>query len=152
MVTLEHSIFIAASPPTVHAYATNASRWHEWHPATRATEPLPDRPLQVGETIVEHIAAGGRRFSATWTVLEAQPPARWRIETDTTQGRARITYTLRSEAGGTRFCRRLECQSRATLLRWLDPLLVPLMLGPQSRRALARLRQRIEAGPAPPSA
>lgn len=144
MVTLEHSIHIAAAPAVVHAYATNASRWAEWHPATRGTGPLPDRPLAAGETIVEHIAAGGRRFSACWVVREAQAPRRWVIDTATAQGRARITYALDAEGTGTRFRRTLQCESAAAWLRWLDPLLVPLMLGPQSRRALARLKQRVE--------
>lgn len=144
MVTLEHSIHIAAAPSAVHAYATNASRWAEWHPATRGTDALPDRPLRAGETIVEHIAAGGRRFSACWTVREAEAPRRWVIETTTAQGRARITYTLDAEGAGTRFRRTLQCESAAAWLRWLDPVLLPLMLGRQSRRALARLKRQLE--------
>lgn len=64
-VKIETEVLIAADSAAVHAYATNAARWHEWHPATRSVEGVPDRPLAQGESIIEHISAAGRRFSAT---------------------------------------------------------------------------------------
>lgn len=147
LIRIDTEVLIEEQPARVHAYASNASRWHEWHPATRSVEALPDRPLSMGESIVEHIRAGGRRFTATWTVIACEPPLVWMIATDTAQGLARITYTLApvdtGTAAVTRFHRRLECRSKGWL-RWLDPLLMPVTLVPQSRRALANLKARIE--------
>lgn len=142
-------VVIDAACAAVHAYATNASRWHEWHPATRSVEPLPDRPLQLGDTVVEHIAAAGRRFTATWTVLGVQAPHLWVIATDSPQGFARITYRLTEEASidgrpRTRFHRRLECRSAAAPWRWLDRWAMRWVLGPQSRAALRGLREVVE--------
>lgn len=150
LLSIDTEVLIEAEPAAVHAYATNAFRWHEWHPATRSVEGVPDRPLVRGETIVEQIAVAGWRFAATWTVVAADAPRLWVIVTDAPRGQARIAYRLSSArtaqgAAATRFQRRLECRSRGRLLRWLDPLVVRWVLGPQSRRALDNLRDAVTA-------
>jgi uncharacterized protein YndB with AHSA1/START domain len=150
LLTIETEVHIGAPCATVHAYATNAARWHEWHPATRAAEAVPDRPLGLGETVLEHIRAGARCFSATWTVIAIDAPHLWVIATDTPLGRARICYRLIGEAGPggaltTRFQRTLEFRSKPGLLRLLDPLVRRWVLVPQSRRALDNLKRVIEA-------
>jgi hypothetical protein len=150
LLRIETEVLIAAECAAVHAYATNAARWREWHPATRSVEGVPDRPLIEGETIIEHISAAGRRFSATWTVIAVAAPHLWVIATDTPQGVARLSYRLapvsgRGGAMATRFHRTLECRSKGWLLRLLDPLMLRLALVPQSRRALDNLKRVIEA-------
>jgi hypothetical protein len=151
LLTIETEVRINAPCTVVHSVATNAARWHEWHPATRSVESVPDRPLGLGETVCEHIRAGGRRFSATWTVIGIDAPQLWVIATDTPQGLARIRYRLVSETGPggaavTRFHRTLEFRSRPRLLRALDPWVRRWVLAPQSRRALDNLKRVIEAG------
>jgi uncharacterized protein YndB with AHSA1/START domain len=148
--TIETEVRVNAPCAAVHAFATNAARWCRWHPATRAVEALPDRPLGLGETVVEHIATAGRRFSATWTVVAVDAPRLWVITTDTPQGLARITYRLASEPGPggisvTRFQRRLEFCSRSWLQGRLDPMMARWVLVPQSRLALDRLKHVVEA-------
>jgi hypothetical protein len=150
LVKIETDALIAADCVTVYACATNAARWHEWHPATRSVEGVPNRPLLEGEDIVEHIRAGGRHFSARWTVVEAESPCLWIVVTDTPLGWARLTYRLTPTwagqgAAATRFHRILECRSKGWLLRLLDPLLLRLTLVPQSRRALNNLKRLIES-------
>ena len=152
LLKIETEVVIAADCATVHAMASNAARWHEWHPATRSVDALPDRPLRGGESIVEHISAAGRRFTATWTVIAVEAPHLWVIVADTPQGLARLAYrlaptTLPDGRPATRFHRTLECRSKGWLLRLLDPLLLPLTLVPQSRRALDNLKRVIEARP-----
>lgn len=154
LVRTDNETLLPADRATVHAYVTNASRWHEWHPATRSVEPLPDRPLGLGETVVEHIAAAGRRFTATWTVLAVDAPHLWVIATDSPQGLARITYRLAELAAvdgqpRTRFHRRLECRSAAAPWRWLDPWVMLWVLAPQSRLALRGLQEVLEQGATP---
>ncbi len=150
LLTIETEVVVHAPCAAVHAFATNAARWCQWHPATRAVEFVPDRPLGLGETIVEHIATAGRRFSATWTVVAVAAPQLWVIATETPQGLARITYRLSEEAapGGTtvtRFRRTLEFRSKPALLRRLDPLVRRWVLVPQSRRALDNLKAVVES-------
>jgi hypothetical protein len=146
---IDTSVSIGADCASVHAYATNASLWHEWHPATRAVQDVPGRPLVLGESIVEHIAAGGRRFTTEWKVIAVEAPHLWVIATDAREGSARIVYTVTDDpvAPGrarTLFRRRLAFRSNWPLRRWLDPLIARWVLGPQSSRALERLKQAIE--------
>lgn len=139
---------IARPVATVFDFATNAFRWPRWHPATRAVRDVPDRPLRVGETVVESIRAGGRSFDAIWTVLACEPPRRWVIATHSAQGAAWIEYTLQPRAGGTRFRRELRYRSHRWPWRLLDRTLMRWILTRQSARALRRLRSVLE-GEAP---
>jgi uncharacterized protein YndB with AHSA1/START domain len=148
--TLVTEVRVNAPCAAVHAFATNAARWCRWHPATRSVEALPDRPLGLGETVVERITTAGRRFSATWTVVAVDAPHLWVITTDTPQGLARISYRLASEPGPggifvTRFQRTLEFCSRPAWQRRLDPMIARWVLVPQSRRALDQLKHVVEA-------
>ena len=74
MVHFTQSVHLHASPQAVYDFVTNAAQWHSWHPATHAVRDVPDRPLALGETVVEEIRAGFRRFDATWQVIEQVPP------------------------------------------------------------------------------
>jgi hypothetical protein len=146
---IETAVLIGADCATVHAYATNAALWHEWHPATRAVQGVPNRPLVLGESIVEHIAAGGRHFTAAWKVIAVEAPHLWVIATDAREGSARIVYTVAADAAApgqprALFRRTLEFRSNWSWLRWVDPLIARWVLGPQSRRALDRLKRAIE--------
>jgi hypothetical protein len=151
LVTLVHRVQIDVDPLDVWRYACNASRWAEWHPATRSVEPLPDRALLSGETIVEHISSGGRELKACWQVQAAEPGRLWVISCDTPDGLARIVYTLAPlGTAATRLERHLSCRTRSPLTHWLDRWTLPRTLGPQSRDALAALKLRLETAHTPP--
>jgi uncharacterized protein YndB with AHSA1/START domain len=147
LVRIETGIVIARPAEVVFAFATNASLWHYWHPATEAVSGVENRPLVVGDKVTESICAGGRRFSATWTVLACDAPALWVIATDTGEGDARIVYDLRSEGALSRFIRTLQCRSRRWPWSALDRNLTRWVLARQSQRALANLKQVLEGGP-----
>ena len=93
---------------------------------------VPDRPLGLGE----HIAAGRRRFTATWTVIAVDVPCPWVIATEAREGSARIAYRLEPDGAATRFARTLEFRSGWRWMRWLDPFIAGWILAPQSRIAL----------------
>jgi uncharacterized protein YndB with AHSA1/START domain len=97
LATIESFVLIGRPAQAVFEFATNASLWRYWHPATASVTATPPRPLAVGERVTESIRAGGRRFDATWTVLACEPPSLWVIATDTPQGDSRIVYELRSD-------------------------------------------------------
>lgn len=130
---------------TAFDLVTNPMQWARWHPATAAVRGVENRPLRLGESVIETIAAGGRRFDATWTVLACEPPRRWVIATASAPGDARIAYELQPEAGGCRFVRTLRFRSHAAPWRWLDRNLTRWLLARQSRRALANLRRLLAA-------
>jgi len=142
---IETAIVIARAPARVFEFVTTAARWHEWHPATVAVREAPDRPLTTGETMVETIAALGRRFYARWTVRACEPPRLWVIATTSADGDARVVYRLSPHEDGTRFERRLEYRSHRWPWCLLDGNLTRWALGRQSARALSNLKRVLEA-------
>jgi hypothetical protein len=123
------------------AFVTTPSRWSRWHPATVAVRGVEDRPLALGESVVETIGAAGRRFEAAWVVRACEPPRRWVIETTGDEGDARIEYQLEPSAAGCRFTRLLWFRSHRAPWRWFDRNLTRWLLARQSRRALDNLRR-----------
>ena len=139
LVTVETQVRIERPVDAVFDFATDASLWYRWHPATRAVSNTVPRPLRVGEQVTESIRAGGRSFDATWTVLACKPPRLWVIATATGQGDSRIIYELAPEGGGTRFKRRLAYRSRGWPWSAFDRNLTRWVLTRQSARVPTRL-------------
>lgn len=138
------TVEIRRTPEQVFDLVSNPSLWHTWHPATRSVRDAPPRPLQVGESVLEEITAGGRRFEARWTVLRCERPTRWEISTDTGRGAAHIVYRLQATPAGCSFERCLRFRSHHWPWRWLDHSLMQWILRRQSLRALANLRRVAE--------
>jgi hypothetical protein len=134
-----HTAVIPCAPQRLYDFVTNASQWQRWHPATHAVRGVPDRPLALGETMVEHIKAAHRSFEATWTVTACEPGALWRIETGTPYGASILTYRMKPVPGGTLFERTCDFRSEGVWRR-LDGNLTRWMLARQAARALANLR------------
>lgn len=141
---IDSEIDIAASPVDVFDFATTPMLWSMWHPATEEVFDTPERPLLYGESIFENFRAGGRRFSAEWTVIAREAPRLWAIATDMDEGEARITYRLARSERGTRFVRTLAYRSRYAPWRWLDSSLARWVLTRQSSKALANLKHVLE--------
>jgi len=99
------------------------------------------------EQVTEAIRVGGRRFSATWTVLACDAPTLWVIATTTPVGDARIVYGLRVDSDAlTRFFRTLTYCSRRWPWTMLDANLTRAALTKQSDHALANLKRVLEGG------
>ena len=146
LVTIESFVLIGRPADKVFEFATNASLWTHWHPATESVV-APPRPLQPGDRVMESIRAGRRRFSATWTVLASEPPALWVIAASPPEGDARIVYELRADGGTlTRFFRTLSYRSSRWPWTMFDANLTRAMLLRQSERALANLKRVLEGG------
>lgn len=141
---IETEVAIAAPRERVFDFVTTPALWHRWHPATLGVSGAPPRPLLAGESVVEHIRAGGRRFDATWMVLACERPALWVIATQAEPGAARIAYTLADASLGCRFRRVLEFRSHRLPWRALDGSLARWVLARQSARALANLKTAVE--------
>ncbi len=144
MESIVGMIDIERSMAQVFEFVTNAAQWKRWHPATIAVSGVPNRALGLGETVVEEIQAGPRRFSARWTVTECKPPRRWVIVADSPEGEARITYKLSEQEGVCYFERTLEYSSKRLPWKWLDGSLTRRLLMRQSEQALSNLKRVIE--------
>jgi uncharacterized protein YndB with AHSA1/START domain len=143
-VRVESEIMISRPPQRVFEYVTTPALWHTWHPATVQVRGVPNRPLTVGETMIETIAVAGRRGEAQWTVQACSPPQSWEIATDTDNGTAHIAYRITATDTGCRFHRTLEFRSKRWPWRALDSTLTRWILERQSLRALGNLKQVIE--------
>jgi len=145
--TIESFVLLGRPAKVVFEFVTNASLWHSWHPATVSVSDAPPRPLKAGDRIIESIRAGGRQFSATWTVLACEPPALWAIAASPPQGDARIVYELRSDGTElTRFFRTLAYRSRRWPWTMLDGNMTRSALTKQSEHALTNLKKVLEGG------
>lgn len=123
----------------VFDYVTTPALWHTWHPATAEVREVPQRPLTLGETMLEVIRVAGRSDQALWTVTHCMPGQRWDIVTETGKGYAHIIYRFESLPGGCRFHRQLRFRSKGIPWRWLDHTLMRAVLIRQSRHALHNL-------------
>jgi len=139
--------FIAIARPAseVFEFVSTPAHWSRWHPTTRMVREALERPLELGETVLEPIGVAGRRFQGRWTVCVCEPHKRWAIATDTPHGVARITYQISAEGTGCRFERRLQFRSKFWLWRLFDANLTRWVLEHQSSRALRRLKALLEA-------
>jgi len=146
MHRIVHTIVLPAPPERVFDFVTNTVQWRRWHPATHAVRGAPDRPLQLGETVIEHIRAAHREFDAQWKVVECDRPRMWRIETKTPLGSSVLTYRLKPAGeDGTRFERTCDFESQGAW-KLLDGNLTKWMLARQAKQALSNLRAAIEGG------
>jgi len=143
--TILTTVQIRRTPEQVFDLVSNPSLWHTWHPATRSVRDAPTRPLGTGESVLELITAGGRRFEARWTVQRCERPTLWEIRTDTGRGSAHIVYRLQATSAGCSFERCLRFRSHHGPWRWLDHSLMRWILRRQSLRALANLQRVAEA-------
>jgi len=143
-IKIDTEIHIDRSPQDVFDYVTTPALWHQWHPATVEVRNVPDRPLRLGETMLELIAVAGRHDRALWTVVSCLPPQSWEIATEAQNGAAHITYTLTEMHGGCRFHRRLTYRSKRWLWRLFDSTLIRWVLVRQSRDALQNLKRILE--------
>lgn len=139
------AITIARPAAEVFEFVSTPAYWSRWHPATRLVRDAPERPMVLGETLLEHFSVAGRRLKARWTVCVCEPHKRWAIATDTPHGVARITYQISAEGTGCRFERKLQFRSKFWLWRLLDSNLTRWVLEHQSDRALRRLKALLEA-------
>lgn len=148
LVAIDSAVLIMRPVAAVFDFATNASFWTAWHPATAAVSATPRRPLVTGDTVTEAIRIGVVRFDATWTVLACERPTLWVIATRARAGDARIAYALRadSDAGPTRLIRTLEYRSGRWPLTLFDHNMARWTLERQSHQALENLKRVLERG------
>lgn len=72
------------SPETVLNYITTTEYWPEWHIQSRCVEGITDRPMQVGDKVVEYVSLNPndkeKMVSVEWTTVDRWQSRMYRIE------------------------------------------------------------------------
>ncbi len=138
----------------VFDYVTTPGNWPRWHPSSLGVSGATDHPLRVGEQVTEEFQVAGRRGTVVWTVREALPPLRWRIEGEIVgagSGGA-VTYALAPMPSGTRFWREFAYDLPGTVARALDWLAIRRRVDAESAEAVRRLKAVLEGREVEPAA
>lgn len=146
-VMLAHTRLLPGDPETVLDLARDASRWPQWHPASKIIDG-PRGPLQAEQVFEEEICPGGRSYRLRWRVTACQPGRHWSAEAEDVTGRFRLqlSYDCQPrEDGRTCFERRLVYRIDAPWLRLLDALWLSRRIERESRQSLVALEQLLVA-------
>lgn len=143
---MRHEIDIARDRADVLAYASDASRWPQWHPSSLHVDG-PAGPLAAGSRFDEDVRAAGRVDHLHWDVVRTEPGALWQARASNEAGSLRIllTYECRRSAHGTRFARTLHYHSPNPLLRLANALVMRRRVERESAHSLTLLKRRLEA-------
>ena len=139
------TIETARPPEAVFAYVTDPSRFPEWQQGVVSghIEPV---PVRVGSrcTTVRRIGGGERKV--TTEITECDPPHRWADRGIDGPIRAIVTVAVDPIADGSRLTIEVDFTGHG-----IGKLLVPLVVRRQAAREMpgnmARLKERLEAGP-----
>lgn len=106
MTRLEREIDIAAPRERVYEVLLDPDCLGEWVTIQEELEEAPEgRDLETGDRLRQRMKVAGQRFKLSWTVVEADPPARvvWEGE-GPMRSKAKAVYELSENGdGGTRF-------------------------------------------------
>lgn len=149
MAEIVASALIRRPIAIIYDYATTPANWPNWHPASFAVTGNAGRSLGLGEEVVEEFKAAGYRGRARWRVTRRKAPYLWTIEASPPEGGwARIEYALSAENGAVLFERELTYKMPNRWLALLDVCAIRRRMARESRLALQRLKDILEAAPA----
>ncbi|WP_212624723.1 SRPBCC family protein [Pseudomonas sp. PP3] len=141
MTRMQHQIEIAGNPIDVLAYASNVSRWPEWHPSSLKINGQKGA-LHAGARFEEDIRAGGRDGHLSWRVDEYLPGRRWSARAEGDNGLSLVvTYECEAEGDSTRFVRTLEYQFSGLAMRIANRLLLRRRIDRESAASMLALRE-----------
>lgn len=152
-----HEIDVARPPTWVFACVSDAHTWPAWHPTTVSVVVPDDGPARAGHVIRETVRVGPVRGLIVWTVLEADPGRRYRIQGEVDfplmrRTRADIVYDLAPTVmGHTHLRRDLRYASPLRTSQLADRLYLRGHNDRQSRVALHRLKLLAERQERPPA-
>jgi carbon monoxide dehydrogenase subunit G len=142
---LEREIHIDAAPEDVYAKLMDPDCLGEWVTIQDELLEAPDGDLKQGDELVQRCKIAGRRFKLRWTVEQAKPPHKtvWRGK-GPLGSKARVTYDLAENDGGTRFTYTNEYDLPGGPAGRLAGRAIVGASGAEADRTLKRLKTLIE--------
>lgn len=141
---VENEIEIVGQPDRVFDTVTTAKYWTIWHPATLGVSGAIDRPMQLGDTIVERANIFGIPGTAEWRVTELTRTRSVKLETQgSIFAHATIRYEFEPNGDSVKFTRTLDYAflgfGGPLDLFWIKPIMEN-----QSARAVENLKAFVE--------
>ena len=147
MTKLEREIDIAAPRERVYDVLLDPACLGEWVTIQEELEEAPEgRDIKAGDTLRQRMKVAGRRFRLSWTVVEADRPARVVWEGKGPMGsKAKAVYELSENGdGGTRFSYMNEYALPGGPAGKLAGRAVVKASGREADRTLERLKALVE--------
>jgi uncharacterized protein YndB with AHSA1/START domain len=145
---LEREIHIDAEPARVYAKLMDPDCLGQWVTIQDELLEAPDGDLEQGDQLVQRCKVAGQRFKLRWKVDKADPPHKtvWTGE-GPLGSKARVTYDLAENDGGTRFTYTNEYDLPGGIAGKIAGRAVMGASGSEADRTLKRLKKLIENGP-----
>jgi uncharacterized protein YndB with AHSA1/START domain len=146
---LEREIHIDAEPAAVYAKLMDPDCLGQWVTIQDELLEAPSGDLKQGDELVQRCKVAGQKFKLSWHVDEAKPPHKtvW-----TGRGplgtKARVTYDLADNDGGTRFTYTNEYDLPGGIAGRIAGKAVVGASGGEADKTLERLKRLIERGSA----
>jgi carbon monoxide dehydrogenase subunit G len=142
---LERDIHIDATPETVYDTLMDPDCLGDWVTIQDELLEAPDGDLKQGDELVQRCKIAGRRFKLRWKVEQAKPPHKtvWRGK-GPLGSKARVTYDLAENDGGTRFTYTNEYDLPGGPAGRLAGRAIVGASGAEADRTLKRLKTLIE--------
>jgi carbon monoxide dehydrogenase subunit G len=142
---LEREIHIDAAPDAVYDTLMDPDCLGEWVTIQDELLEAPEGDLTKGDELVQRCKVAGQRFKLRWKVEQANRPYKtvWRGK-GPLGSKARVTYDLAANDGGTRFTYTNEYDLPGGAAGRLAGRAVVGASGREADRTLARLKKLIE--------
>jgi uncharacterized protein YndB with AHSA1/START domain len=151
MTKLEREIDIAAPRERVYEVLLDPDCLGEWVTIQEELEEAPEgRDLEPGDTLRQRMKVAGQRFKLSWTVVEANRPARVVWEGHGPMGsKAKAVYELAENGdGGTRFSYMNQYDLPGGPAGRLAGRAIVKASGGEADKSLERLKALVEGKPA----
>ena len=147
MTKLERDIHIDAEPEKVYATLMDPDCLGDWVSIQEELLEAPDGDLQTGSVLVQKCRVAGQKFKLKWKVESADRPNKtvWKGR-GPLGSKAKVTYDLAENDGGTRFTYTNEYSLPGGPIGKIAGRAVVGASGTEADKTLKRLKKLIEEG------
>ena len=138
------SIFIQAPPEVVFPFVGDLLYHPAWATDQMKMEARPSGSIRVGNQYRSTTNFKGMVVVAELQIVEYQPPTRFAFTVNDRTGRYTHEFVLHSEKGGTLVERSISNENTDLLSKILTMILMPILIIPESKKALQLLKARVE--------
>ncbi|CAM3542386.1 sterol desaturase family protein [Parendozoicomonas haliclonae] len=145
--TIVNTIVINKPAAQALNYASDVSRWPEWHPQSETIAPPRTGSLLTGDAFTETVSTPAGQNDLVWKVEQAEHGSLWQASADNLTNGSQILLTYRTQNTGpseTTFERTLDYTLRNFALVAANALHFKKVMEEKSEQSLERLKCAIE--------